>query len=171
MSTVVESESPLADSDRCRDCRDRETLRSAVIESAALLNEERFVEWADLFTADGRYSIEVSISEFPHQQTWWDSDTVELRSMMKGIANHLRDPGRRWRHLSAIRVGPASTEPQWTADTDVVVVRATEEGPPELWAYCRYHDVWVHDEDGWRIKQRQVELVTPTLTRGSHDPL
>ncbi len=151
---------------------DSAALSEFVVREARLLDEQRFEEWLDLFTADGRYWMPLEWGQTDpllHNSLFWD-DTVLLKiriERLKGAKTYSQKPKSRCQHVLQATVidrhdPDANRFETWTP-FHYVEARGDEQN---LFAGWSRHSL-VLEEGRLRIRQKRVDLVNPEAAFGN----
>lgn len=148
---------------------DKEALERLVTEAASLLDEELFLRWMELCSADFEYKITAYSPEIGRQMAWWDQDKISLQVTLTTVNDHVRDQGRIKRHLGPLRIIDGSEKPR--TECSVVLWHTDLQGTTQLYAVGKYVDEFVVEQNVLRFLRREVALDTRRLPFGSHAPL
>ena len=150
----------------------RDDVVAFVYRESRLLDEQRFDEWLELFTADGRYWMPLEHGQTDRRLTasLMDEDMLLLRirvERLKGIRTYSQKP-KSWCHHVLQQPQVDVFDPDggqisvWTAMHYV----ETRQDRQELYAAWVTHDLVVVD-GALRIRLKRVELVNCDAAFGS----
>ena len=147
-------------------------LTGFVYHEARLLDEQRFDEWLELFTNDGRYWMPLAHGQTDRRLTasLMDEDLLLLRirvERLKGIRTYSQKPRSRCHHL----LQQPQIEVFDTAGFRYVVWTAmhyveTRQDSQDLYAAWATHELTTV-EDRLRIRLKRVDLVNCDAALGS----
>lgn len=145
-------------------------VRERILLAAYLMNSERFLAWADLFTPSGEYSIHVQSPELNGEQIWQIASRRDLIHNAETLSQHVRDDYRHTHVVSPLVALESSTERTQTVSS-FSVFRTSLRGETSVFAVGHYDDVWVNLDQTWKLERRRVRLDTRELGTGSHLPI
>jgi 3-phenylpropionate/cinnamic acid dioxygenase small subunit len=137
---------------------------------AAMLDERRFADWLELFTADVHYWMPIRRTvmaadlenEFtkPGAMAYFDDDKAMLEARVKKLASGFswsEDPPSRTRHnVSNVRVVDCDGD-ELTVESNFHLYRARLESDEDFWI-GRRRDVLRRDQGALRIAKRHIFL-------------
>lgn len=150
---------------------DATTLSDFVVREARLLDEQRFDEWLDLFTPDGRYWMPLEWGQTDshlHNSLYCD-DTILLRiriERLKGAKTYSQKPRSRCHHVLQATVvdhnDPDTNRFETWTPFHYLETRGDEQN---LYAGWSRHTLAL--EDGkLRIREKRIDLVNPEAAFG-----
>lgn len=133
-----------------------------VLHEARLIDEQRFDEWLDLFTADGRYwmPLEYGQNDRVSHNSLFDDDVLLMKirvERLKGAKTYSQKPKSRCHHLMQTPVVEERSAGEWKtwAAFHYVETRFDEQN---LYAGWSRHTL-VLDEGKLRMRLKRVDLV------------
>lgn len=147
-------------------------VRDLIYRACLLLDQNKFLEWLELCTADFRYTISAWSPEIRRDMTWLDHDFDGIQNLMKMLPKHNSDQTPLTRHATVYTIDYDAARHEADAVTSVAIfATALDGGATELWALGRYHDTVSLAADTARFRRRVVRLETRSLGIGKHWPL
>ncbi len=147
-------------------------VRDLIYRACLLLDQNKFLEWLELCTADFRYTISAWSPEIRRDMTWLDHDFDGIQNLMKMLPKHNSDQTPLTRHATVYTIDYDAVRHEADAVTSVAIfATALDGGATELWALGRYHDTVNLAADTARFRRRVVRLETRSLGIGKHWPL
>ena len=151
---------------------DAAAISDFVVRESRLLDEQRFDEWLDLFTADGRYWMPLEWGQTDpllHNSLFWD-DKILLKiriERLKGHKTYSQKPRSRCHHVLQATVidrnDPQANRFETWTPFHYVEARGDEQN---LYAGWSRHTL-VLEEGNLRIRQKRVDLVNPEAAFGN----
>ena len=137
------------------------------------LDDEDYDAYLELCAPGFRYRITTYSPEIRKELVWLDHDRQELADLFHNIKNHVRLPGRFFRHghVYLISRNGGSGNEVVQATTSMVVHYTDPEGCSRIFALCRYHDDIDLSTGTPLLASREVRLETRQLGTGSHIPM
>jgi 3-phenylpropionate/cinnamic acid dioxygenase small subunit len=140
-----------------------------ILRSALLLDEGRYVEWAELLTDDGRYEVWGLDPETGRRYLWMEHTRASALAYFRDeLDQHVRDTARRL-HLVSILDAARDGDALVRATSHFVVHRIPEDGRAEIFALGSYDDALVFRDGVWRLLARVVTVQNCPVI-GSHVP-
>ena len=138
-------------------------------QEARLLDERRFEQWLELFTADGIYWIPIDVDADPHQESSIIFDDAVLRRMRVHHLLHERNfaqtpPSITVHHVTNVEVFEAEHEQDAIVRCNLIVYELRGGDHSQyglgkqqcLTGRCEY---LLREDDGWRISLKKVILI------------
>jgi 3-phenylpropionate/cinnamic acid dioxygenase small subunit len=148
---------------------DIEAARELVQRTAALLDEERFDAWIDLFDNEGSYELTAYSSEIRRWMTWQLSDRDTLKKLLADVDEHVRDPARR-RHVVGLPLVEIESD-HGRVRSPFSLFRTSPEGQSSLYMVGCYEDRIIRRSRGWRYVVHKVISDTRMLDSFTHIPV
>jgi methanesulfonate monooxygenase small subunit len=140
-----------------------------VSRSCALLDDEKFDDYLNLFAADGHYRITTYSPDLRRELIYLDLDRADLAALLQNVPRHVRMSGRLMRHPNGFLVD--SKDDESSVMTSLLVIHTDLEGNSRIFAAGRYRDQLTLVDGKPAIKSREVRLDTRQFGPGSHVPL
>ena len=152
-----------------------DTIRSLIMRSCLLLDDERFDDYLALWSPRGRYRITSWSPDLRKELVLLDLPLDDYRQLLGNVPNHERMQGTLSRHVTGplIERGRGGRDGDGTARavSSLLVVHTDLEGVSNVYAVGRYvDDIDIADGDP-RIESREVRLETRQFGTGSHVPM
>jgi 3-phenylpropionate/cinnamic acid dioxygenase small subunit len=148
----------------------RQAIEEILLKAAALLDEKRFLEWADIFADDAQYEMLFKSKELRDIDDYvMQFNKEELVSRMKLLPNYVIDTAKRLHAVSNIRI--EVDENNAICTSRFTVYRTLEDGTTSLYAVGSNHDALVQRAGQWLFLKRRVVLDTRKLEAHTHMPL
>jgi 3-phenylpropionate/cinnamic acid dioxygenase small subunit len=148
---------------------DREEIRSVIAKSGRLLDRGGFTAYLELYTADGRYSMEAKNEEIGRDTVWMRLTRTELASLLKELPQHVRDKAHRTHMVTTDEIALSGASAK--AVSTFAVFRTTLVGETAVYALGSYEDELVAENGAWKIKSRVARVETRSLTTPTPLPL
>jgi 3-phenylpropionate/cinnamic acid dioxygenase small subunit len=149
----------------------RERAITALIHRAAsLADEQRFLDWMDLFAEDGEYSaITRENLAYKGLRLFRDVGRAALHERVAFLMGLIQTPRGRTVHLVGnIEIAAGEGPDTASATSAFIIARTGELEDTRLHAAGRYLDRFVREDGGWRFKARLVvvdsEQLPPAFT-------
>jgi methanesulfonate monooxygenase subunit beta len=161
------------------DVRNAETLNSTyreiaqlIYDTVLLLDAKDFSGWLDRCADDFAYAIRSWSPELRAQITWLEHDRAGIENLVHHLPRHHTEPVLLTRHATVYRIEPDAEGDEATAITALTIYHTQDDGgETSLFAVGRYYDRIIRTDDGWRLREREVELDTRSLGIGTQYPL
>lgn len=148
---------------------DLEAVRELVQRTAALLDEEKFDAWLELFDSDGTYELSAYSTEIRRWMIWQQSDRATLEKMLHDVDEHVRDPARR-RHVVGIPIVELDGE-RGRVRSHFSLFRTSPEGQSSLYMVGCYDDQVIKRSSTWLYVVHKVVVDTRMLDSFTHIPV
>ena len=148
-----------------------EDVRALVHQTCLSLDEEDFDGYLNLCAPGYQYQITTYSPEIRKQMTWLKHDRDEMSGLFKMIPQHVRMPGRLFRHVSVCSIGDLKSSSAVGVTSSLIVAYTEPEGASRLFAVGRYEDQISTDGNSPLLLSRNVRLDTRDLSPGAHVPL
>ena len=146
-------------------------IRSLIMRSCLLLDDERFDDYLALWSPRGRYRITSWSPDLRKELVLLDLPLADLRQLLENVPNHERMAGTFSRHATGPLVEWPDGEDAARATSSLLVVHTDLEGVSSVYAVGKYlDDIEIAGGDA-RIVSREVRLETRQLGTGSHVPM
>ena len=130
---------------------------SLVSRSCALLDDEDFEGYLNLFAADGRYRITTYSPDLRRELIYLDLERTDLEVLVRNIPRHVRMSGRFMRHPNGFLVDRNGDES--SVVTSLLVVHTDLNGNSRLFAAGRYRDTLALAGGKPAIKSRECTCI------------
>ncbi len=131
-------------------------INNLILRAARLADEQRFLEWIDLFVEECRYS---AITLENHQSMglclFTDIGSRALHERVAWLMGLWQVPRGKTLHMvTNIEIRPSGDTA--TASSSFLIARTGELEHSKLYACGRYHDKFERRDGAWLFKERQV---------------
>ena len=145
-------------------------IHEVLIVAATLLDEGRFLEWADLFVERAEYEMLFKSKEIGGVDDYlMKLDRQRLVNNLTLLPHHVIDTAKRLHVVSNIRVDVDGNTAN--SRSSFTVYRTTEDGKTSLYAVGQNEDTLVKQDGRWLFLKRRVVLDTRLLEVHTHMPL
>ena len=148
---------------------DIEAVRQLIQKTAALLDDEKFDAWLELFDSDATYELSAYSSEIRRWMTWQQSDRDTLQQMLNSVNEHVRDPARR-RHIVGIPLIELDGD-RCRATSNFSLFRTSPDGLSSLYMVGVYDDRIIKRGGAWVYSAHKVIVDTRILDIFTHIPV
>jgi 3-phenylpropionate/cinnamic acid dioxygenase small subunit len=148
---------------------EREEIRSLILRTAVLLDEEDLDEWLRLYSDTSEYEIATYGTEIRQDMAWWKSDREELRKILEDVPRQVRDTARRLHLVTPTKIQSAGG--RGVVHSNFAVFRTTPEGKTSVYVVGTYVDSVVRKDGCWLYEKHRVVLHTRMLDAFTHLPL
>ena len=154
----------------CSPSSDKEAIYELLMRAATLLDEDRFLEWLELFAENSEYEM-----LFKNPDIGGLDDYLmklykhELVKPMTLLPNHVFDTAKRLHMVSNIVI--RATEETAESRCCFIVYRTVESGISTLYALGHSEDSLVKENGRWLFLKRRVVLDTRMLEAHTHVPV
>jgi 3-phenylpropionate/cinnamic acid dioxygenase small subunit len=152
-----------------RDMTDSDRVRALISRAARCLDDGLYDDFLNLFTNDGKYSIEAQSAELGRQLTWMALGRSELAALFKEYPDHVTDTATRLHLVATAEVEIDNGAGR--AISTFAVFRTDIHGASSIYAVGHYEDELVVEERSWKLKNRKVRLQTRQFTVPTPLPL
>ena len=145
-------------------------IKQFVYHSCQLLDEEIFSDYLALFDVEKtRYRVTAYSPELRKDMVWLDHQREELEIMLKMIPEHIRMPGRFFRHATVYSV--ERKEDTANVVTSLLLFHIDQHGQLNPLSAARYHDQIRVGRDTLAIAFRDVRTDSRIFGAGIHVPI
>jgi 3-phenylpropionate/cinnamic acid dioxygenase small subunit len=149
---------------------DKEAIYELLIRAATLLDEDKFLDWLELFAENAQYEM-----LFRNREIGGLDDYLmklykhELVQAMTLLPNHVVDAAKRLHIVSNVLI--KASEKTAESRCSFTVYRTAEQGKSTLYAVGHSEDSLVKENGRWLFLKRRVVLDTRMLETHTHVPL
>ena len=145
-------------------------IRATVFRSCVLLDENRYDDYLELWSPNGKYRITSWSPDLRKELVLLDLDVDAYRTLLSNIQHHQRMLGHLSRHITGQLI-EENGDGRAKVTSSLLVVHTDLEGVSKLFAVGKYLDRMEDMEDSPLISAREVRLETRQLGPGSHIPI
>ena len=149
---------------------DHQAIVELLMKAAILLDEGRFLDWADLFDENGQYEMLFKSEEIGGVEDYlMKLEKAELVKVLSLLPNHVVDTAKRLHIVSnaMIELNGKTAESR----SNFTVYRTGEKGKTTLYAVGHCEDSLVKENGRWLFLKRRIVLDTRMLETHTHMPL
>jgi 3-phenylpropionate/cinnamic acid dioxygenase small subunit len=149
----------------------RAEIQDALYRHASVLDQRRYYEWVDLFTADGSYSV-ITYGNLNHQGLFLlkDDGKEAIKERVAYLMGYWQmERGKTLHVVSNIQLTDLKAN-EARCRSSFVVYRTGEDGVPKLYSCGEYLDVLVKREERWLFRERKVVIDNETLPPNFTEP-
>ena len=149
---------------------DKEAIYELLIRAAILLDEDKFLEWLELFAENAQYEM-----LFKNRAIGGLDDYLmklykhELLKVLTLLPNHVVDAAKRLHIVSNVLIKASKKTAE--SRTSFTVYRTMDQGKSSLYAVGHSEDSLVKENGRWLFLKRRVVLDTRMLETHTHVPL
>jgi methanesulfonate monooxygenase small subunit len=155
-----------------RDAEARDAVSQFLYATNLMLDAKDFKAWLDCCAPEFTYSIRTFSFEIRKEVTFLDLDLAGMTTLVKQLPRHNSDQSTFTRHVTVATVDFDDDGESARVVSAVTIYRtALDGGTTAVFAVGRYHDTVGLTLDGWRLRARELRLVTRNLGIGTHYPL
>ncbi len=154
-------------------------VREAVYKSCMYKDDMNWEKWLNLCDDDFSYAITAYSPEIQRNMTYLSGNREDMRTMMEMLPKHNSDHSPLKRHCSVYEVEVDEENKTATAVSSVLVYQTmldgvnchVDSGESKVFLVGRYCDKFRVNEDDVKFIEREVQLDTRRLDKGSHYPI